>query len=160
MKTKNKNDLLLIGLALILLGGLLIYAVSTRVKGQFAYIKVSNQVVLNINLNDGTYQMMKPVYLIEIDAKPSIDGQTLKYNNEVISFEFGQTVVVYENYFYLLGGLGIVEIEYKDNKVRVSKEKSPYNICSKQGFSDIAPIVCLPNFVTIEFTNDTDVIIG
>lgn len=104
--------------------------------------------------------MMKPVYLIEIDAKPSIDGQTLKYNNEVISFEFGQTVVVYENYFYLLGGLGIVEIEYKDNKVRVSKEKSPYNICSKQGFSDIAPIVCLPNFVTIEFTNDTDVIIG
>ncbi|HKL61617.1 MAG TPA: NusG domain II-containing protein [Acholeplasma sp.] len=160
MKTKNKNDLLLIGLALILLGGLLIYAVSTRIKGQFAYIKVSNQVVLNINLNDGTYQMMKPVYLIEIDAKPSIDGQTLKYNNEVISFEFGQTVVVYENYFYLLGGLGIVEIEYKDNKVRVSKEKSPYNICSKQGFSDIAPIVCLPNFVTIEFTNDTDVIIG
>lgn len=160
MKTKNKNDLLLIGLALILLGGLLIYAVSTRVKGQFAYIKVSNQVVLNINLNDGTYQMMKPVYLIEIDAKPSIEGQTLKYNNEVISFEFGQTVVVYENYFYLLGGLGIVEIEYKDNKVRVSKEKSPYNICSKQGFSDIAPIVCLPNFVTIEFTNDTDVIIG
>lgn len=160
MKTKNKNDLLLIGLSLILLGGLLIYAVSTRVKGQYAYVKVSNQVLININLNDGSYQANKPMYVVTLNEEPVIDKDKLIYLNETHDLTFGQTIVVYENFFYLKGGLGIVVIEYKDKKVRVIREKSPYNICSKQGFSNVAPIVCLPNFVTIEFTNDTDVIVG
>ena len=56
--------------------------------------------------------------------------------------------------------LGDMVIEIKDNKVRVSKEESPKNYCSKQGWvSSVAtPIVCLPNavVVTIIGINDSD----
>lgn len=53
-----------------------------------------------------------------------------------------------EDYDTLLGDM-IIEI--KDNKVRVSKEESPKNYCSKQGWvGNVAtPIVCLPNAVVI-----------
>ena len=56
--------------------------------------------------------------------------------------------------------LGDMTIEIKDKKVRVSKEESPKNYCSKQGWvSSVAtPIVCLPNavVVTIIGQNDSD----
>ena len=62
-----------------------------------------------------------------------------------------------EDYNTLLGDM---VIEIKDNKVRVSKEESPKNYCSKQGWiSSVAtPIVCLPNavVVTIIGINDSD----
>lgn len=47
--------------------------------------------------------------------------------------------------------LGDMEIEIRDNKVRVSKEQSPLNYCSKQGFVDkvARPIICLPNEVIV-----------
>ena len=160
MTKKKKNDFLLIGVALILLGGLLIFSIATRVKGEIAYVKVSNQAVMQISLKDGSYVANNPSNVIVLTEKPEIDGFDLTTSSEVSPLEFGKTIVVYQNLFYVRGALGVVEIQYKENKIRVSKEKSPYNICSRQGYSDVAPIVCLPNFVTIEFSNDTDVIIG
>lgn len=57
--------------------------------------------------------------------------------------------------------LGDMVIEIKDNKVRVAKEESPKNYCSKQGWvSNVAtPIVCLPNAVVITIIgqSETDV---
>ena len=57
--------------------------------------------------------------------------------------------------------LGDMIIEIKDNKVRVAKEESPKNYCSKQGWvSNVAtPIVCLPNAVVITIIgqSETDV---
>ena len=57
--------------------------------------------------------------------------------------------------------LGDMIIEIKDAKVRVKKEESPKNYCSKQGWvSNVAtPIVCLPNavVVTIIGQSETDV---
>lgn len=58
--------------------------------------------------------------------------------------------------------LGDMIIEIKDNKVRVKKEESPKNYCSKQGWvGNVAtPIFCLPNAVVItiigENTSDLD----
>ena len=44
-----------------------------------------------------------------------------------------------------------MEIEIKNGKFRVAKEKSPYNLCSKVGWEDRPgfPVVCLPNHVMI-----------
>ena len=57
--------------------------------------------------------------------------------------------------------LGDMIIEIKDEKVRVKKEESPKNYCSKQGWvSNVAtPIVCLPNSVVITIIgqSETDV---
>ena len=56
--------------------------------------------------------------------------------------------------------LGEMIIEIKDSKVRVKKEESPKNYCSKQGWvGNVAtPIFCLPNsvVVTIVGLNDSD----
>ena len=56
--------------------------------------------------------------------------------------------------------LGDMIIEIKDDRVRVAKEESPKNYCSKQGWvgSVATPIFCLPNsvVVTIIGLNDSD----
>ena len=56
--------------------------------------------------------------------------------------------------------MGEVQIEIKDDAVRVEKENSPYHLCSIQGWvSDTGrPIICLPNelVVQIEAKDATD----
>ena len=54
--------------------------------------------------------------------------------------------------------LGDMIIEIKDGKVRVEKEESPKNYCSKQGWvSSVAtPIVCLPNAVVVTIIGEND----
>lgn len=82
----------------------------------------------------------------------SIDGKDkYKYNlNEDRIIELKK-----DTYTTLLGDM-IIEI--KDNKVRVSKEESPKNYCSKQGWvSSVAtPIVCLPNAVVVTIIGEND----
>lgn len=50
------------------------------------------------------------------------------------------------------GTLGKVEIEVKDQAVRVEKENSPNNLCSIQGWVDTTnrPIICLPNNIVVQ----------
>jgi hypothetical protein len=47
---------------------------------------------------------------------------------------------------------GDVVIETEKNKIRVKKETSPLNLCSKQGWvtSSLESIVCLPNKIVIK----------
>lgn len=62
--------------------------------------------------------------------------------------------------YVVQGSLGPVDIEVKDQKVRVEKENSPYHLCSIQGWVSDAntPIVCLPNniVVVIETQDEAD----
>ena len=53
--------------------------------------------------------------------------------------------------YVVQGSLGDVDIEVKDQKVRVEKENSPYHLCSIQGWVSDAntPIVCLPNNIVV-----------
>lgn len=47
---------------------------------------------------------------------------------------------------------GEVEVSVKNGKVAITKETSPLNICSKQGYVDVnkIPLICLPNKVVVE----------
>ena len=56
------------------------------------------------------------------------------------------------------GLLGNVVIEVKDKKVRVVKENSPKNICSKEGYisDSTKPLICLPNKVVIKIVQSSD----
>lgn len=62
--------------------------------------------------------------------------------------------------YVVKGTLGDVEIEVKDEAVRVEKENSPYHLCSIQGWVEDTgrPIICLPNeiVVQIEAGEDTE----
>lgn len=53
--------------------------------------------------------------------------------------------------YVVQGTLGEVYIEVKDQKIRVERETSPYNLCSIQGWvsSSMVPITCLPNHILI-----------
>lgn len=71
----------------------------------------------------------------------------VSYKNEVVlraDMSIDKTYVVQ-------GSLGDVDIEVKDQKVRVEKENSPYHLCSIQGWVSDAntPIVCLPNNIVV-----------
>ncbi|HHX17003.1 MAG TPA: NusG domain II-containing protein [Mollicutes bacterium] len=60
---------------------------------------------------------------------------------------------------YIVKGYnGDVVIETKKNQIRVKEEKSPLNLCSKQGFisSSLETIVCLPNKVVIKIESSND----
>lgn len=60
------------------------------------------------------------------------------------------------------GELGDVVIEVRDRKVRVVKENSPKNICSKEGYiSDSSkPLICLPNKIVIKIVDSNNNIDG
>ncbi len=50
---------------------------------------------------------------------------------------------------------GEVKISVVNGKVAITKETSPLNICSKQGYVDVnvVPLICLPNKVVVEGTS-------
>lgn len=66
-----------------------------------------------------------------------------------------ETVLLKKSQYPLL--LDDLEVEVKDGRVHISKETSPNNICSKQGWtsSPITPLVCLPNHVFVQVVSDT-----
>ncbi len=84
------------------------------------------------------------------------------YNDGVLVYTFKDLNV--DEIFITQGVNGEVIIESKDGKIRVKKETSPNNICSKQGWSDspAKPLICLPNKVVVEIVgkskDDVDVI--
>jgi hypothetical protein len=160
--SKKKRDSLLIGTLLIVFGLLFIVTSTLQKKGEFAYIKVKNQTLFSINLTDGTLKT-DPLEVVIISTEaPRIEDNLIWINDyEFYELEMGSGLVHYqtgdETYYYIQGNLGYVVILYDQSKkqIKIDQETSPYNICSKQGWSDTKPIICLPNFVTIEF-NDTE----
>ncbi len=79
------------------------------------------------------------------------------FNNDKIL-----TIDLNKNEIYSVMGLnGEVQIEVKNNKLRVIKEESPLHLCSSEGFKNKGSIVCLPNKIVITFDSDElDAIVG
>lgn len=76
------------------------------------------------------------------------------YNNDLI-----KTISLSEDNIYTVEGYnGEVVIEVKNRKIRVIKETSEKNLCSKQGYGEI--IVCLPNKIVIKVENDNNELDG
>ena len=161
MKTKTKHDTLVVGLLLILFGGILIVSLATRKAGELAYIKYKNNTLFAINLENGAFTKADGQTVYTVDTLPDINDETLIIDEiPFTDLALGEGIVKYQNNYFILGNLGFIWIEYNNHKVRVKEETSPYNICSRVGYSDLQPIICLPNYVTIEFRDlGLDVII-
>lgn len=97
-----------------------------------------------------------PLILQDVQNKDKNKEVVVQYKNEEVLREDLRVDAVYT----LKGTLGDVEVEVKDEAVRVEKETSPYHLCSIQGWvKDTGrPIICLPNemVVQIEAEEDTD----
>lgn len=140
----KKNDYILIGIILFI--GLVSSLVFTIIENNnketngIATVYYNNEQILEIYLEDGSYNIIDESRVI------SIDEERLEYH-VLGSNPYGVT------------------IQYKDNSVGVIDEESPKNICQYQGFSNssLSPITCLPNSILIVIkanTSDVDTIGG
>ncbi len=157
------RDILLVGLISLIVLFILIFSLVSRQKGEVAYVKYDSNTLFAVKLENGEFTPNTTLY--ESEFMPVIAGADLLIDNQVFTaLELGNGVLVYENCYVIKGNLGYVLIEYNASKkmIRVKQETSPYNICSNQGYSSVAPIICLPNFVSIVFSDASylDVIIG
>ena len=127
----KKNDIILIvviallsGIAYIIMNSVVN---SSGVEDGVAVVIFEDNEILEINLKDGTY--------------------------EVLDLQMG-IIVDEENMLFTIpntNGENDLVIEYGDNKVRVVEEVSPQHICREQGWSNspLKPITCLPNKLVI-----------
>lgn len=161
-KKQLLRDSLLIGIVVAVVAIIYLISLLNRKPAEVATINYANQPLFSVDLSNGQLKSNTTVY--EVDEMPELKEGKL-YINEVIDnrLEKGHGVIVFENYYVILGNLDYILIKYNptNNTIKVVEETSPYNICSTQGESKGAPIVCLPNLVTITFTksSELDVII-
>ena len=83
----------------------------------------------------------------------------IKYDNkEIISLDLKEdkTIILRKEKYHLL--LGDMQIEVRDGKIGVTKEKSPNHYCSRMGFvgESTKPIICQPNKVMIYIERGKD----
>lgn len=64
-----------------------------------------------------------------------------------------------DNEYIVDGELGDVVLEVKNGKIRVKKENSPKNICSKEGFigDSSRTLICLPNKIIVKIVGDSEI---
>ena len=96
--------------------------------------------------------------LIINTTKKEADTVLVYYEDKLI-----KTIDLNKDGEYTVDGfLGDVVIEVKDKKVRVKKENSPRNICSKEGYisDNTKPLICLPNKIIIKIASKDNGIDG
>lgn len=88
------------------------------------------------------------VFLYNTVSFESADKANVFYENELV-LEIDLTV---DDSYIVDGVNGEVEITVKNGKVAITKETSPLNICSEQGYVNVnqIPLICLPNKVVVE----------
>ena len=92
--------------------------------------------------------MYLPLIVSDLQNQGKMKEAIVRYRDEeVLRIDLNKDGVYHVN-----GTLGDVEIEVKDEAIRVEKENSPYNLCSKQGWvkETNRPIICLPNDVVVD----------
>lgn len=94
------------------------------------------------------------ISLFWIFSKNTIGNIAKVYKNGEVILEIDLTLD--EQEYSVIGENGIVKILAGNGKIKVVEEKSPYHICSNQGYisASYETIVCLPNKISIEISND------
>ncbi len=148
-----KKDILLIFGLIVIVGIIALIYYTTRPKPEVAIVSYDNVALFEVDMETGKFMPNTKDY--KATSMPVIDGQRLLVDDvEFTMLKEKEGVLVYGHYYFIKGRLGYVKIEYSPSKkkIRVVEETSPYNICSAQDFSNNAPIVCLPNYVSIKFS--------
>ncbi len=131
----KKSDIILmisiVFVSLLGFGILRVLLVESTTKDGKAIVYYHDDVILEIFLADGSYEIVDEDNVISIDE---------------------------DNFLYTVSGSdgNVVVIEYKEYRVRVIEEVSPQNICQIQSWSSspLRPITCLPNNLVIIIEDD------
>lgn len=137
----KKNDVILIIIitivSLIGYGVLRLILVDATTKDGTAFVYYHDEVILEIYLEDGSYNVIDEDNVISIDE---------------------------DEYLYTVSGSdgNVVVIEYNNYRVRVIDEVSPQHICQIQSWSSspLKPITCLPNNLVIIIKDNFEEIDG
>lgn len=89
-----------------------------------------------------------PLFITDRINEGKAKEAVVRYRDqEILKIDLKQDKV-----YRVKGTLGDVEIEVKDEAIRVEKEASPYHYCSRQGWVKDAsrPIICLPNDIVVD----------
>ncbi len=131
----KKTDIILmisiVFVSLLGFGILRVLLVESTTKDGKAIVYYHDDVILEIFLADGSYEIVDEDNVISIDE---------------------------DNFLYTVSGSdgNVVVIEYNKYRVRVIEEVSPQNICQIQSWSSspLRPITCLPNNLVIIIEDD------
>ena len=133
----KKSDYILIGVILLL--AVTTWFIFRQINNEssvvdgVAVVFYNDERILEIELEDGSYEIFNQERVIDVDE---------------------------QNFIYHVEGSNPygVFIKYQDNKVRVIDEQSPKNICQTQGWtnSTLSPLTCLPNNIIVVIQAPSD----
>ncbi len=152
------RDLLLAAILLLLAGGVFITIRIIALNSDASYANVyygsSNEPIVEVNFDSG---------LAQVNYEQSVpESYTITYPYiENGQNDAGHAVI----WVTLLGDYEIdhirqelvIEFDLDQKSIQIIEEESPQNICSRQGISTSAPLICLPNRVRVEFVTSGDV---
>lgn len=141
MKTKFKDIVLITAIALIALSGFLMFSnVFKNTTYNMSLVVFNKEVVAEVDF------VNKEVNILKQD-----EGGYPKLNEEL------QTITILGN---SQGGERfelVIKYNYENHSMQIVEEVSPKNICSSDGEQTARTITCIPNGVTITFSNDGEV---
>jgi hypothetical protein len=149
-KTKNKRDILLLSILIVLVGGIYL----------FFQLFVFNMDSSKAHIFYGSSS--EPIVTIDFENRIVTKNYTQDVPSEydsiypIIDLDKKEITLLG---FYSINGVRqilIVKYDFDQKSVEIIEEQSPYNICSKEGVSTGKPIVCLPNRIRIEFESKSD----
>ncbi len=147
-KTKRKRDiymmtiLVVVFVALFLIFKLVIYTGQST----YAYIYYgTGEPIVTVDFSQDT---------VVINYEQSVDESYMNaYPSINLNGEDGYTEITLLG-DYTVSGIRqevIIAVDFSQDRIRVKDEKSPLHVCSKQGWSTAAPLICLPNQIRVEF---------
>lgn len=149
-KTKNKRDILLLAILVLLVGGIYLvfqlFVFNAESSKAHVFYGSSNEPIVTIDFEN---RVVTKNYTQDVPSEydpiyPIIDLE----RNEITLLGFYSI----NNVRQIL----VIRYDFNQKSVEIVEEQSPYNICSKEGVSTGKPIVCLPNRIRIEFESKSD----
>ena len=137
-KLKLIRDVVLFGILILSFGALFLnYHFWPRSEALYADITYQQETYVEVDFRARTAKIVK--YQNEDYPKKAVNDN---YMEITLLGDFKESGVRQEV---------VIIIDFIGKRIRVSEEKSPYNLCSKQGWASHGYIICLPNSVTINF---------
>ncbi|MGI6787401.1 MAG: FAD:protein FMN transferase [Acholeplasmataceae bacterium] len=137
-KLKLIRDLILFGVLAIVFGGIFLnYHFWPRESALKAEITYQQEAYVEIDFQAKDITILKE--------------QVAGYPKKIVGDEYLEVTLLGD---YQVDGVKqevVIFIDFDLNRIKVSEEKSPYNLCSRQGWASHGYIICLPNSVSINF---------
>ncbi len=146
------RDIVLTAVLLLLAGGIFLVIRFTTLTGDTSFANVyygtSNEPIVSVDFDAGDAVVM---YAQDV-------GETYTTNYPFIEEGFNEAehAVIWVTLLgdYEIEGVRqelVIEFDLDQKSIQIIEEESPQNICSRQGISTVAPLICLPNRIRVEF---------